>query len=641
MADTDEQIGILRLLGISLKDLQPFRDEDSDVTQLALPASGDEEEDTANSSPIVLKQDENAFQLTSSSPKKMSYNQFFNTLDRGFNYVPTLGQTHSLAISSVVTIINTAVQSKFFGFDLTTREGLYDLLLWSAPTTDFKKYYNHEEFLSTRKSIIEENFYTILSKRLPRRMMKSDLTMYDALHNKMAIEIKEAKDIEWYINCLLLAMTVFKTVMWLSLLSSARKGTLLSDFRRINGSLSYMHVASSVTSGVVTLMASNGITVGLLAGGFSKYFDYSSEVLKNANLPVLATRIEEFKKIALSAGVASAVSMFVNKYLKKTIATGLTVVPVIGPAASGLLGEMYSSVGSGPISEMDVVEEVVKSLTEFLEEEHDEEALILETIAYLKDHYSTQASIEELELILKLNIQRYQADGRVHYYIAERRSERAEALLDELNEWNTLGKNKDGNYYSRIEEKTLNANKRGYQKYTTGRSGLQWCVDQGHLLKEMTKLPNTALSYTTQKNIKFKCDLNKFMPRKKVQEKDKYGDVREYFKKYGNQMNAIWTAWQKRWDRMKAWDENGRETTWHSGHDGGDFAWFVVVGEDGEDEAIVPVLRHDPFKTNVMRDKKETKKILGGRREVTTDHTPDTHMRDLRTSPESIYKIVD
>ena len=101
----DEEIGILRLLGNSLKDLQPFRDDsESEPTQLALPDREGEEDDTADSSDIVLKPDDNAFQLTSSSPKKMSYNQFFNTLDRGLNYVPTLGETSSLAISSETTL---------------------------------------------------------------------------------------------------------------------------------------------------------------------------------------------------------------------------------------------------------------------------------------------------------------------------------------------------------------------------------------------------------------------------------------------------------------------------------------------------------------------------------------------------------
>jgi hypothetical protein len=159
----------------------------------------------------------------------------------------------------------------------------------------------------------------------------------------------------------------------------------------------------------------------------------------------------------------------------------------------------------------------------------------------------------------------------------------------------------------------------------------------------MAKLPNTALSYTTQKIRKIgKCDLNKFMPRKSTKETTNLGDVQDYFKKYEQQMNAIWTAWEKRWDQMKTVGLDGTETRrWHSAHDGEDFAWFVVVGEDGEDEAIVPVLRHDPFKTNVMRDQIQTIRNRLRKEEIIIDHTLNTHMRNLRTSPKKIFKIVD
>lgn len=237
------------------------------------------------------------------------------------------------------------------------------------------------------------------------------------------------------------------------------------------------------------------------------------------------------------------------------------------------------------------------------------------------------------------NVQKYRAGGRVHYYIAERRSERAEALLDELNQWNVLGKDEDGKYYSKIDKEQLEERK--FEKEENGK-GSRWCASLEDILIEMAKLPNTALSYTTQQ-IKMvgKCDLNKFMPKKTLQKSTESIDVQDYFKKYKIQMNAILTAWEKRWNQMRTREGIYKSRRWHSGHDGEDFAWFVVVGEDGEDEAIVPVLRHDPFKTNIMRDKKETKNILGGRREVTTDHTLNTHMNRLRTQPDSIFKIVD
>ena len=236
-------------------------------------------------------------------------------------------------------------------------------------------------------------------------------------------------------------------------------------------------------------------------------------------------------------------------------------------------------------------------------------------------------------------VREYTIKKRVHYYISNKPSSKAQELLKEIDNWNALGKNEDGKYYSKIKKEQLDERK--FEKEEKGK-GSRWCASLEDILIEMVKLPNTALSYTTQQ-IKMvgKCDLNKFMPRKKVQILTNSQDVRDYFKKYENQMNAILTAWEKGWDQMRTREGIYKSRRWHSGHDGGDFAWFVVVGEDGEDEAIVPVLRHDPFKTNVMRDKKETKKILFGSREVKTDHTLNTHMRNLRTSPKSIFKIVD
>ena len=56
---------------------------------------------------------------------------------------------------------------------------------------------------------------------------------------------------------------------------------------------------------------------------------------------------------------------------------------------------------------------------------------------------------------VKIDIQKYWADGRVYYYMAARRSERAEALLDELNAWNLLGVDEEGIFRSKIKGKYL------------------------------------------------------------------------------------------------------------------------------------------------------------------------------------------
>lgn len=186
-------------------------------------------------------------------------------------------------------------------------------------------------------------------------------------------------------------------------------------------------------------------------------------------------------------------------------------------------------------------------------------------------------------------------------------------FLDKLDAWNQIGLGKGGVRRSNVT-KTV-AFDYAVEKTKVGRDQ---CIDGEDILKQMVKLPNTALSYTDTPNIGVigKCSLLQFNVAKKETNLVKGEDLGVFFGEFLEMLC-------KKWDEMTGVDsKNGRTVKgfWHSGHSGSNFKWFCVGG------AFIPVLLHNPNSTNKMMATVTTTKIEN----LSLDHTIRTHMTTVR-----------
>ena len=200
---------------------------------------------------------------------------------------------------------------------------------------------------------------------------------------------------------------------------------------------------------------------------------------------------------------------------------------------------------------------------------------------------------------------------RKHRYVSSSNSISLDTkkFLDKLDAWNQIGLGKGGVRRSNVT-KTV-AFDYAVEKTKVGRDQ---CIDGEDILKQMVKLPNTALSYTDTPNIGVigMCSLLQF----NVARKEKSSVERENL---GGFFGEFLEMLCKKWDEMTGLDsKNGRTVKgfWHSGHIGTNFKWFCVGG------AFIPVLLHNPNSTNKMMATVTTTKIEN----LSLDHTIRTHM---------------
>jgi len=215
----------------------------------------------------------------------------------------------------------------------------------------------------------------------------------------------------------------------------------------------------------------------------------------------------------------------------------------------------------------------------------------------------------------------------VHHYAAATRSELAEKFLDTLNCWNLLGY-RDKKFYSMVTDYGDHEHALNTEEF----KGVRFCVDDHELLSQLARLPNTALSYTPTKGrvgLNGQCTLKKFQP-EPATAKTSNIDVRE---KYHDVIREILERMFAGWNEMTAVDRNGLKALWHSGHDGSAYALYLLEDEENEQEVIVPVLRHEPSKTNTMASKGKPT-TLGGR-------SNSLDGKNHRADPDKIDEFLD
>lgn len=183
----------------------------------------------------------------------------------------------------------------------------------------------------------------------------------------------------------------------------------------------------------------------------------------------------------------------------------------------------------------------------------------------------------------------------VHRYAAARPSRLAEKFLDTVNCWNLLGY-RGGKFNSRVTE---------YGKHrslgTETFKGQVSCFDDHEVLKQMVLLPNVALSYTPTSGvvgINGECTLRKFDPTSAIERKSRPDVMNDgYREAIRDVLGKLFDGWNE----MKATADDGRDGKWHSGHDGSAYALYFLDDAENGQEVVVPILRHEPKKTNRMR----------------------------------------
>lgn len=192
-----------------------------------------------------------------------------------------------------------------------------------------------------------------------------------------------------------------------------------------------------------------------------------------------------------------------------------------------------------------------------------------------------------------------------HSYVSRAPSERAEAFLRALDEWNAVT-TKNGQTRSHADKRHIST-RFAYDESATVGDG---CVDANDLMGAMrARVPNFALSYTadhpTLKNTSA-CGLLRFEgpagantvdcddPNERAQVRDAC-DAEAFA--------AILKDICEAWDGMRFFNtKNGQKNMRaRSRHDTSHVVWFVFRDEDaGEIEAVVPILRHQPSLTDIV-----------------------------------------
>lgn len=181
----------------------------------------------------------------------------------------------------------------------------------------------------------------------------------------------------------------------------------------------------------------------------------------------------------------------------------------------------------------------------------------------------------------------------VHRYAAARPSRLAEKFLDTVNCWNLLGY-RDRRFNSRVTEYGKH-HSLGTKKF----KGQNFCFDDHELLTQMVLLPNVALSYTpTQGTVGLNgfCTLQKFNPASAIERKSRLDVGDGYREAIRDVLEKLFDGWND----MRATTNDGREGVWHSGHDGSAYALYFLDDTENGQEVLVPILRHEPSKTNRM-----------------------------------------